>query len=168
VAPEAIQPLEIHLYAVRDPLPLRFVAHRVHSASTREEAERWARGPGFPSGGAVAVEGSPLETSRAEGRILSIQESSEQIAMDAEADHPTMVVVRDGYAPGWTATVAGSLVPVLRANGRYRAVAIPAGRRHLVLTYRPPSLARGLAVGLAAALAIAFLGWRPSSSRPAP
>jgi hypothetical protein len=168
VAPEAIQPLEIHLYAVRDPLPLRFVAHRVHSASTREEAERWARGPGFPSGGAVAVEGSPLETSRAEGRILSIQESSEQIAMDAEADHPTMVVVRDGYAPGWTATVAGSLVPVLRANGRYRAVAIPAGRSHVVLTYRPPSLARGLAVGLAAALAIAFLGWRPSSSRPAP
>ena len=166
VAPEAIRPLEIRLYAVRDPLPLRFVAHRVHSADTREEAERWARGPGLQSEGAVAVEGRPLDTPQAAGRILSIQESSDQIVMDAEADRPTVVVVRDGYAPGWTATVAGSPAPVLRASGRHRAVEIPAGRSHVVMSYRPPSLRRGLAVGLAAALAIALLGWRPSPSRP--
>jgi hypothetical protein len=166
LAPEAIRPLEIHLYAVKDPLPLRFVARGVHPANTREEAEQWAHGPGLLSGGAVAVEGSALDTSQAEGRILSLQESSDQIVMDAEADHPTMVVVRDGYAPGWTATVAGSSVPVLRANGRYRAVAIPAGRSQVVMSYRPPSLRRGLGVGLAAALVMAFLGWRPSSSRP--
>jgi hypothetical protein len=166
LAPDAIKPLEIQLYALRDPLPLRFVAHRVHAAGSREEAERWARGSRFQHGEAVAVEGSAFEIPQAEGRILSIQESSEHIAMDVEADRPTVVVVRDGYAPGWTATVAGSRVPVLRANGRYRAVAIPGGQSHVVLSYRPPSLRRGLAVGLAAALLIGLLWWRPSLPRP--
>ncbi len=40
--------------------------------------------------------------------------------------------------------------PVLRANGKHRAVAVPAGKHEVVLRYEPPGLAAG--IGLSARL----------------
>jgi uncharacterized membrane protein YfhO len=42
--------------------------------------------------------------------------------------------------------------PVLRANGKHRAVAVPAGRHEVVLEYHPPGLLPGLAIFALSAL----------------
>jgi hypothetical protein len=69
------------------------------------------------------------------------------------------IVVLDGYHPGWTAEDASGAVPLLRANGRYRAVYSPGGSRVFTLRYRPawrlPALAAS-GLGLLLVIALAF------------
>jgi uncharacterized membrane protein YfhO len=72
-----------------------------------------------------------------------------------ESDGDGYLVGRDSFARGWVAEVDGRRVGVLRANGKHRAVPIPAGSHEVVMRYRPPGLAAGLwatTLGLAAAL----------------
>jgi uncharacterized membrane protein YfhO len=78
-----------------------------------------------------------------------------------QSDGPGYLVTRDSFAPGWTATVDGGAAPVLRANGKHRAVAVPTGRHVVDLRYRPPGLAPGLAMMGLAAAACAALWVRP-------
>jgi uncharacterized membrane protein YfhO len=66
-------------------------------------------------------------------------------------------VVRASYARGWHGFVDGVPQPVLRANGKHRAVAVNAGRHEVVLRYDPPGLVPGAAVTLLALVAVAVL-----------
>jgi uncharacterized membrane protein YfhO len=78
------------------------------------------------------------------------------------------VVIRDGFSVGWSATVDGSTAPVLRADGRHRAVPVPTGHSRVVLWYRPPSLTLGLTIGAAALLlALAAFVGPARTGRPA-
>jgi len=56
------------------------------------------------------------------------------------------LVMADAWAPGWQATVNGRAAFVRRADYAFRAVAVPAGRSHVVLRYRSPGLVLGLVV----------------------
>ena len=72
-------------------------------------------------------------------------------------------MVRASFARGWTAQVDGGRAPVRRANGKHRAVAVPAGRHEVVFSYAPPWLSAGVfatATGLLACLALLL---RPGS-----
>ena len=72
-----------------------------------------------------------------------------------EAPAPTALVVRDAWAPGWTARVGGEPHAVLPL-GRHRSVALPAGTSRVSLEYRP----RGLVAGfVASGLALGVLAW---------
>ena len=42
--------------------------------------------------------------------------------------------------------------PVLRANGKHRAVPVPAGKHDVVMRYEPPGLWIGIGITLLAAL----------------
>jgi hypothetical protein len=100
----------------------------------------------------------------ADGRVTATDERAGAIRMEVEADRPTAVVVRDAFAPGWRARVNGVPAPIARADGRHRAVAVPAGRSAVELRYRPPLLMTGLVITLTSA-AVAGLLWRSSLDR---
>jgi len=81
--------------------------------------------------------------------------AAEAIRVDAAALAATVVAPRDGLAvildpfyPGWTATLDGTPVPILRADYAFQAVAVPAGRHELRLTYRNRWVTTGAAVSL--------------------
>jgi hypothetical protein len=158
LAPARIAPLQIHLFDVNGALPLRAVAREVRPAADLKSAERIAAEDGFQAAGGVAVEGA-TSTSGASGSVVSSLEAPDRLAFAAEADRATVLVVRDAFAAGWTATVNGAPAPLLRADGRHRAIPIPAGRSHVVLRYRPVGLlgALGLSLLCLAAIARAFL-----------
>jgi hypothetical protein len=139
------------------PLPLRFVAREVMPAGSADEAEALSLRPGFVDSGGTAVEGIRQHTSGANGRILRRSETPERIEIEAEADRPTLVVLRDTFAPGWVARVDGSPAPVLRADGRHRAVPIGAGRHRVILSYRAPGLVAGFVLSVASGLVLLLL-----------
>ena len=70
-----------------------------------------------------------------------------------------MLLVRDAWAPGWTATVDGRSALVHRADGRHRAVPIPSGRSEVILTYRPPGLMLGYILASASLIIIGLLAF---------
>jgi hypothetical protein len=74
-----------------------------------------------------------------------------------------VVLVRNTYDPHWHATVDGATAPLLRADYFLQAVPVKAGTHTIVLTYRDPSVAAGLAgsgVAIAAMLGAAVFLWR--------
>ena len=62
---------------------------------------------------------------------------------DVETNASAYLVVRASYARGWQARVDGVPTPVMRANGKHRAVAVAAGAHEVVLRYEPPGLRAG-------------------------
>jgi hypothetical protein len=73
----------------------------------------------------------------------------ERVEIEAEARRPGLLVLTDTFFPGWRASVDGSQVEVLRANGLFRAVPLPPGRHRVVFDYAPASLRRGAVLSLA-------------------
>ncbi len=95
-------------------------------------------------------------------RVVETSFGANRVLLVVESNGPAEVVLRDGWAPGWTARVEGRPAP-LRAHGRHRSVPVPAGRSRVEMVYRPPGLAEALAacgLGLVAALVLARPGRR--------
>jgi hypothetical protein len=163
-APARIAPLRVHIYALAGALPLRNVARSVRRAADSRQAEMFAREPGFQEAGGVAVEGDVPESDGASGTIVRETDGTQSLAFEVESDRASLLVVRDFFAPGWKASVDGAPAPVLRADGRHRAVPIPAGRSHVALTYSPPGMRTGFILSLLS-MAVAVLLWRPWPAR---
>ena len=72
---------------------------------------------------------------------------------------------RASFARGWTAAVDGAPAPVLRANGKHRAVPLPPGAHDVRLRYEPPGFGAGIAATLVAALA-AMAVWASDRREP--
>jgi hypothetical protein len=144
--PRRIAPLVVHVYAVSSALPRARVATHVRPVGDAPQGTAAAAEPGFLDSGGAAVEGAAA-TKGARGRVERERFAGDMVELEVDADRPTVVVVRDGWAPGWTARVNGGSAPVFRADGRHRAIPIPAGRSEITLRYRP----RGLdaSIGLA-------------------
>ena len=118
-----LQPVSIHAYRLRDPLPRLSLV-----------------GP---------------------GRVADVVLGTDRLALTAEADAATMLVVREAWSPAWRASVDGKAVAM--PSARHREIPLPAGRHRVELSYRAPGLGAWLA---ASALALAALGWLWSGPRP--
>ena len=123
LAPARTEPVALHAYALRDPLPR------------------------------IALTGG--------GRLREVRIENDRLELVTESDSPAELVVRDAWAPGWSARVDGASVELPRL--RHRHVALPAGRHSVVMSYSPPRLGAGL---LASAAALLAVGWllRPASA----
>jgi uncharacterized membrane protein YfhO len=66
-----------------------------------------------------------------------------RIVVDAAA--PSIVVIRNSYDPGWSASVDGVDAPLLATDYLIQGVAVPAGHHEIQLVYRDPDVSRGLA-----------------------
>ena len=97
------------------------------------------------------------------GSVRVLEERSDALALEVTAPADAEVLVRDGFAPGWSATVGGRPVRILEHERRHRRVAVPAGTHRLEMRYQPPGLALGVTASVvsAAAVLILFVGWRP-------
>jgi hypothetical protein len=90
----------------------------------------------------------------------------EDVRVSVHAEAPSLVVIRNAWDRGWSATVDGEPAPVLRADYFLQAVAVPEGDHEIRLTYTDPNVGRGLMLSavvwaaLAGALAAAFIAER--------
>ncbi|MCX5985047.1 MAG: hypothetical protein NTX54_00810, partial [Chloroflexi bacterium] len=80
----------------------------------------------------------------ASGRVTRLLATTVDVPFTADCDR--LLVFTDSWAPGWSATIDGTRVPVLRVNDAIRGVMVPAGEHSLVWHYRPRFLAPLLAL----------------------
>ncbi|MYF63428.1 MAG: hypothetical protein F4183_02910 [Rhodothermaceae bacterium] len=72
--------------------------------------------------------------------VNTLNHGPRRIIYEVETDAPRLLVISEVYYPaGWTAMLNGESVPIHRANYLLRAVAIPAGRHTLELSFDPAS-----------------------------
>lgn len=82
-----------------------------------------------------------------------VRESAGRLAVTVDAPAPGTLVVTEGYAPGWRATVSTSgsaptPTAVSQANIAFQGVPVPAGRSTVRLSYTPASFRVGLFLAL--------------------
>lgn len=103
----------------------------------------------------VTVLAESLPHTPGAGGALQVQEDLPQrLVAQATATAPAVLVLRDALAPGWSVTVDGQPQPMVRADGIFRAVAVPAGQHAVIWQYQAPGLQAGLAIA-----AVAWLAW---------
>jgi hypothetical protein len=149
--------LIIHVYELAHPWPRAYVGCRVVATAGREDALRRPRAAGFDPARDVALE-QPGQAACLTGTVSRTGAVAGQERYEVQTDGPGFLVTRDSHARGWRATVDGHAADVLRANGKHRAVAVPAGTHVVELSYEPPGLCMGLAL-MAAACGAGLVFW---------
>lgn len=92
----------------------------------------------------------------------------DRFVVHVATEAPGLLVVADTWMPGWSATVDGRRVPILRGNHAQRVVALPEpGTHEVVMTYRPPQLTAGCAISGVAAVTWLGLVFLAASGRRA-
>ena len=152
--PARIAPVALHVYALRDPLPVATVAASVRTVASAGGSAADAIDPAFQRAGGVGVEDAGPSVEGAAGRVLELDQRAGRVVAVVQADRPTAFVLRSAFAVGWSALLNGTPAAVARADGEHQAVRIPAGRSRIELRYMPPHLWIGLALSCAAAVAI--------------
>jgi hypothetical protein len=108
--------------------------------------------------GARTTEQASVSGAGGEGTAMITRYSADQIEVRATASADAWLVLSDTFYPGWTATLDGQPIPVLRGDVLFRVVRIPAGAHNVVFTFAPASIQAGLAVSLAALLVVLASG----------
>jgi len=84
----------------------------------------------------------------------------EEVVAEVTASYAGLLVLTDLHYPGWIAEESGNRLPILRADGWFRAVALPAGTHRVVFRYRPTAFYAGAAISVAALLTLLVLWHR--------
>ena len=95
-------------------------------------------------------------------RVELVQDHPEDVRIRTRSDCAAYLVLADTLLPGWSATVDGDPVPILRADYVFRAVLLAAGEHDVRFTYRAPGLAPGIALTLLGIVATGVLLVRPA------
>ena len=90
------------------------------------------------------------------GEVRLLEYLPERIVAQADLTAPGYVILADRFDDGWRAYVDDVEVPMARANGVERLVAVPAGSHVVRFSYAPIALTLGL--GISAVAGVAWLG----------
>ncbi len=124
---------------------------------------------GFDLGSAMMLEpprtrdgegAAPLGVGDVEALAEYSRPAPDRIAIQAVAPRAGFVRVLESWDPGWTATVDGQAVPVLRSDSFVMAVAVAAGPHEIEWRYATPGFAAGAAGSLLSVVSlIGLLCW---------
>ena len=115
--------------------------------------------PALPTGAGGALVGT--------ARLVLV--SPDEVRLVVDAARPALAILADRFDPDWSVEVDGAAGALLRADGVFRAVEVPAGHHTVRFRYRIPGalgwpitaatlgivLCAALVLGLAAAFAAA-------------
>lgn len=115
------------------------------------------------AGGFECVEATLIEDTQDESesiRIVTRSANTTEVCLEGLRGYRILVFI-DFYASGWHAYLDGAEVPILRAYGDFKAVAVPPGNHRVHFVFRAPEIERGLVFTLAALFIATALGLAP-------
>ena len=107
--------------------------------------------PGFDPARTAYVEQDPdiaPTADAAPGSAVYREVTPEDVRVTVDTSTPALVVVRNSYDAGWSATVDGRPAPLLATDYLVQGVAVPAGRHEVRLVYRDDGVMWGMRLGL--------------------
>ncbi len=117
------------------------------SVDNAESAERILGAADWNPYQTVVVEGSvSVSGSQQPGSARIVSETPLELNLAVDSPDGGMLVVADGYFPGWEASIDGASTTIYRANLAFRAVVVPAGVHSVRMVYQPRTLAVGAAI----------------------
>jgi hypothetical protein len=87
--------------------------------------------------------------------VVQDQPNATQVELNAPADG--WLVLADTFYPGWVARIGDQTVPIERANGAFRAVAVTAGAQTIHFDYRPQWPLPGIVISILSVLVLLVL-----------
>ena len=142
----------VEVYEVADPLPRAFVVGDVVQAANDEEAIRLLADAEFDVTKRAVVQGSPiaLPADAAPSREVRVTERTNgRVVLRAKLTHPGLLVMSEGYYPGWRVAVDGVEAPLIRANVMMRGVVLLAGEHEIEFHFRSRPIEVGAAISAA-------------------
>ena len=139
-----------------------YVVHGVRAVPDPEAAYAAVIDPGFdPAVQAIIEAPAPAWSDQPPphtgSRVRWIEDTPESVTLSATLAADGLLVLTDGYFPGWEATVDGGPAQILITNYAFRGVMLGPGEHRVSFRYRP----RGFLVGVrlaGAAVLIALAG----------
>src|SRR5579864_699534 len=155
----------VKVWANPDTFPRAWSVHEAVSVHDQAAIEQYLEQPTTELARQTFLRGIPpqLETCAGPDEVSLVSRETNSLAVEANMRCKGMVVVGEGFFPGWVATVDGVGTPVYEAYTFLRGVVAGAGRHHIEMRYRPASVFWGgamTAIGLAGACLLAvFAKW---------
>ena len=162
---------DISIYRNEDVLPRAFVVYRAHLVDPTDQP-RWANELKSLNPRETVLLEDPVAVSWAQGsgigptqaQVTVAEYTPNRVVVSATLPADGYLVLADSYFPGWTAGERGQDLPILRADGNFRAVALTAGSHTVTFKYSPISFRLGLytsfSAGVMLLLGLAVWGWR--------
>jgi hypothetical protein len=85
--------------------------------------------------------------------------AAESVDVEVDAAGPALLVLAEGYFPGWRAWVDGVEAPIVRAEVLARGVPVPQGRHAVHFQFAQPAVQTGARVSGVALVALLALLW---------
>ena len=110
-------------------------------------------------------------TTFAEDAVVMEAESAEYLRIRVDTPVQAIMMVRDTFFAGWTATIDGRDAPVWRGDVLFRAIPVPAGQHIVEMRFRQASADTGFTISVVTALiavVIMVIPWTATSRRQWP
>jgi hypothetical protein len=151
---------DARVFANRLTMPRAIVARSVSVAADENDELAAIGDPSFDPRRDAVVRVDQLPASGAPvsgaGSVRVVAQRNARVTLRATLKRPSLVVLDDQIAPGWSVTIDGRPARALETDMVLRGVVVPAGSHEVVWSYRVPGLRAGAAlsgVGLVAVLA---------------
>ncbi len=146
----------------RGTLPRAWIVHRARQADASEALRLLETGEVRPQEMAL-VEAEPpprLDPSASPSgdRASVTAYEADRVEIEAATGGNGLLVLGEVHYPAWRAYLDGEPAPIYRADGLFRAVALPAGRHTVEFRYESRTLHVGTAISVVAYAALAALG----------
>jgi hypothetical protein len=138
-------------------LPRAYLVRRALTVPDGDAAFAAVTRPAFDPRADVVLEDAAPALEPGEGRVEVLAASPGGLDLAVETSGAALLVVSQGFFPGWRAHVDGARVGVQRADYVLMALPVPAGTHRVALRYRPRSAVVGGALSAFGAIATAAL-----------
>jgi len=98
-----------------------------------------------------------LQPGRVPHTVTRLQYGPNRLDIDVASETAGVLVVSDTFYPGWRARVNGTRVPIIKVNGAFRGIPVPAGTATVAMNFAPLSLDIGMIVSLCTLTVVAII-----------
>ncbi|MDX1616775.1 MAG: YfhO family protein, partial [Candidatus Promineifilaceae bacterium] len=146
---------DVKIYENLDVLPRAFLVYRWSTArSAGEMVDMMADRDFDPAVNAVVLlDDPPSPPSVGRGLAVFSTYASDSVEIRVVTNETALLVLTDGFYPGWEARIDGELEQIVQVDGMFRGVFVPGGEHEVSFTFRPLSVYVGLMVSALAWLA---------------